>query len=75
MGGWVKVPGHYSSIPRAPPWQHRTGTWSIQQLIQHIIHKKIKHYISTHYLTNFTTSRVMMQTTVFQDPVRIFNPG
>jgi len=29
MGGWVKVPGHYSSNPRAPPWQHRTKTWAI----------------------------------------------
>ena len=28
MGGWVKVPDHYSSIPRAPPWQHRTGSWA-----------------------------------------------
>ena len=74
LGGWVKVPGHYSSIPRAPPWQHCIG-WTIQQLIQHDIHEKIKHYISTHYRTHFTTSRVTMQTTVFQDPVRIFNPG
>jgi hypothetical protein len=30
MGGWVKVPGHYSSIPRAPPWQHPTGSWPTQ---------------------------------------------
>jgi hypothetical protein len=75
MGGWVKVPGHYSSIPRAPPWQQRTGIWSIQQLIQHNIHKKINHYIHNHFRTHFATSRVTVQTTVFQDPVRIFNPG
>jgi len=79
MGGWVKVPDHYSSIPRAPPWQHRTGSGTIQhtilQLMQLNIPKTLRHSIPTHYLNHFTTSRVTMQTTVFQDPVRIFNPG
>ena len=82
MGGWVKVPDHYSSIPRAPPWQHRTGSWPIQhsttilQLMQLNIRKILRHFISTTYSPNQPhTPRVTMQTTVFQDPVRIFNPG
>ena len=81
MGGWVKVPGHYSRIPRAPPWQHRTGTWAIQhnatilQLIQRIIVTKIRQSTSTTYSNPFPTPKVAVQTTVFQDPVRIFNPG
>jgi hypothetical protein len=81
MGGWVKVPDHYSSIPRAPPWQHRTGTWAIQhnatilQLIQRIIVTKIRQSTSTTYSNPFPTPKVTMQSRVFQDPVRIFNPG
>jgi hypothetical protein len=81
MGGWVKVPDHYSSIPRAPPWQHRPGTWAIQhnatilQLIQRIIVTKIRQSTSTTYSNPFPTPKVTMQSRVFQDPVRIFNPG
>ena len=82
MGGWVKVPDHYSRIPRAPPWQHRTGSWTIQhsttilQLMQLNIRKILSHFTSTTYSTNqLHTPKVTMQTTVFQDPVRIFNPG
>jgi len=82
MGGWVKVTDYYSSVPRTPPWQHRTGSWPIQhsttilQLIQRNIRKIFGNFISINYTTNFTTPpKVTEQTTGFQDPVRIFNPG
>jgi len=83
MGGWVKVPDHYSSIPRAPPWQHRPGSWPTQdstifQVIRRII-EKTKQHIPTFYPTQFKPknpnpgSRVLSM--AFQDPVRIFDPG
>ena len=83
MGGWVKVPDHYSSIPRAPPWKHRPGSWPTQdstifQVIRRII-EKIKQPIPTFYPTQFKPknpnpgSRVLSM--AFQDPVRIFDPG
>jgi len=82
MGGWVKVPGHYSSIPRAPPWQHPIGSWpstqdsTIAQVIQRLIFTKILQSISTTtYSSQPLTPKVTEQTTVFPDPVRIFNPG
>jgi hypothetical protein len=82
MGGWVKVPDHYNSIPRAPPWQHRPGSWPTQdstifQVIRRII-EKIKQPIPTFYLTQVNPtnpnpgSRVLSM--AFQDPVRIFDP-
>ena len=40
MGDWVKFPENYSSISRAR--QRRTGSWSIQQLIQHTIFQLTK---------------------------------
>jgi hypothetical protein len=82
LGGWVKVPGHYSSIPRAPPWQHPIGTWpctqdsTIAQVIHRLIFNKILQSISTTTSSSQPhTPKVTEQTTVFQDPVRIFNPG
>jgi hypothetical protein len=82
LGGWVKVPGHYSSIPRAPPWQHPIGSWpstqdsTIALVIQRLIFTKILRSISTTtYSSQPHTPKVTEQTTVFQDPVRIFNPG
>ena len=83
MGGWVKVPDHYSSIPRAPPWHHRPGSWPTQdstifQVTRRII-EKIKQPIPTFYPTQFKPknpnpgSRVLSM--AFQDPVRIFDPG
>jgi hypothetical protein len=83
LGGWVKVPDHYSSIPRAPPWQQRTGSWTqdrtIAQVIQRLILEKITQPLPTSYLTQFKLtnpnpgSRVLSM--AFQDPVRIFDPG
>ena len=87
MGGWVKVPDHYSSFPKPPPWQSPldlSGSWplqgsSIAQVIQRIIFMNIMQPKSTAYLTqvnstNFNPgSRVLSM--AFQDPVRIFDPG
>ena len=78
MGDWVKAPGNYSSIPKAPPWQHSIGSWIIQHNILQLTHLNIPNplrHFSPNYRTNFATSRVTVQTTIFQDPVRIFNPG
>jgi len=84
MGDWVKIPDHYSSIPRAPPWQrplNSTGSWpstqdgTISQLIQRNILMKIRQSTSTTYSNPFPTPKVTEQSRVFQEPVRIFNPG
>ena len=88
MGGWVKAPGSYSSIPKAPPWQcslDLTGSWSTQdsaisQRSQRIISKQIFQSISTTYTTQFIIPKNLdpgsrVRSMVFQDPVRIFDPG
>ena len=83
MGGWVKAPGSYSSIPKAPPWQSPldpSGSWpstqdsTISPRIQRIIFTSLHQPISITY-SQLTTPKVTEQARVFQDPVRIFNPG
>ena len=85
MGGWVKAPGSYSSIPKAPPWQcplNPSGSWrstqdsTTSQRIQRFIFTNLLQSISTTYSPNqLHTPKVTEQARVFQDPVRIFNPG
>jgi len=74
----------YSSFPNTPPWQSPldpSGLWpstqdsTISQRIQRIIFTSLHQPISITYSYQLTAPKVTEQARVFQDPVRIFNPG
>jgi len=79
MGSWIKVPDHYSSIPNEAPWQRPldyTGSGPTQDsTISQLTREKRMQPISTNYTTNPSTPKITEQSKVFQDLVRIFNPG